>query len=201
MKRIIGVDIDGVLADFNAAFINLVIQETGRDLFPPRPFDIPLWNYPEHYGYDQEEIAKVWGVIEHSPIFWQTLPYYPDTYDSAKYLRQQMELGHDVYFVTSRPGLTAKVQTERWLRRLALSPTVLISSLKGLCAKALRFDAYIDDKWENAVDAARTGTATTLLSRPWNAGYDTASFGIVRTSTVVGFVGAPVAADAASPRS
>ena len=51
----IGFDVDGVLADFNKRFIERVIAITGRDLFPPRPFDIPTWNYPEHYGYTAEE--------------------------------------------------------------------------------------------------------------------------------------------------
>ena len=35
---VIGLDVDGVLADFNTPFIARIIQVTGRDLFPPRPF-------------------------------------------------------------------------------------------------------------------------------------------------------------------
>lgn len=192
MKRIIGVDVDGVLANFNTAFIDLIVNVTKRDLFPPRPFDIPTWDYPEHYGYSLEEMINVWALIKESPMFWATLPMYHETPAAASYLRDLMDNGDDVYFVTNRPGLTAKVQTERWLRRLKLWPTVLISSAKAACARALKFDTYIDDRWENAVSVATTDTQSVLLNRPWNRDCFI-SEGIVRTDTVVGFADSPVA--------
>jgi uncharacterized HAD superfamily protein len=49
------------------------------------------------------------------------------------------------------------------------SVTVLISSEKGLCARALNLDYYIDDKWENCVDVGmESNTKVYLLDRPWN---------------------------------
>ncbi len=47
----IGVDVDWVLANFNDSFIERVIKVTGEDKFPPRPFDITTWDYPQVYGY------------------------------------------------------------------------------------------------------------------------------------------------------
>lgn len=183
MKRILGVDVDGVLADFNSAFIDLIVEVAHRDLFPPRPFDIPVWNYPERYGYGPEEMSAVWASINGSSSFWQTLPTYPETIAAMRYLRSRVQAGDDVYFVTNRSGATAKIQTERWLRRFEFgSPTVLITSAKGLIAKALKFDVYVDDRVENILDVRMWSkdTRAVLFDRPWNQSVE----GFERTRTV-----------------
>ncbi len=167
----LGVDIDGVLADFNTAFIQRVIDINGKDLFPPRPFDIPIWDYPQHYGYTQQETSDAWSSIIRDSKFWQNLPPYADTIESLARLSTTVIAGHDVYFITSRPGVLAKLQTERWLKRhgFLLTPTVLISSMKGKCVSALQLDKYVDDRWENVIDVATTtGAEVYLLDRPWN---------------------------------
>ncbi len=186
----LGIDVDGVLADFNTAFIERIIAITGKDLFPPRPFDIPVWDYPQYYGYTEAEISAVWARIKADSYFWARLPVYPDTHDVLKLLARRYS-GDDIYFITSRPGIYAKQQTETWLRihECYDRPTVLISGAKGLCADALGLDKYIDDHWENCVDVARLGTTQTyLLSRPWNAEYDpvpsTAPGAIIRVSVL-----------------
>jgi uncharacterized HAD superfamily protein len=171
----VGFDIDGVLADFNTPFIALMIRLTGRDTFPTRPFDIPTWLYPQVYGYSDAEVARAFAYIAKDPTFWTTLPGYPETAEILDQIGELVRCGHDVYFITNRPGATAKRQTERWLaaqtngRELPIY-TVLISDDKAACAKALKLDFYIDDKWENATAVGRTaGTASFLLTRPWNA--------------------------------
>jgi 5'(3')-deoxyribonucleotidase len=170
----IGIDVDGVLADFNSSFINRVTSTTGRDLFPPRPFDIPCWDYPEYYGYTREETSQVWETIKSDRFFWQNLPTYPTTLYDLFTLAARFE-GHDddLYFITSRPGIRAKRQTENWLEarwpaRTVAPLTVLISSRKGDCARALNLDVYVDDRIENVVDVVGTGTRTFLYSHPWN---------------------------------
>lgn len=167
----IGFDVDGILADFNAAFIQRVISITGKDLFPPRPFDIPLWDYPQHYGYTEEECSKTWDDITADPNFWRNLPSYPGTREVISVLRDFQVEGHEVYFITSRPGVFAKQQTEDWLRSYGFSfPTVLICSKKGAAAEALKLTHYIDDRFENVIDVLQRNPSTTtyLLNRPWN---------------------------------
>ncbi len=183
----VGIDVDGVLADFNPVYINTVIKVTGRDLFPPRPFEIRTWDYPESYGYTKEEITAVWKAITADRWFWQDLPEYDTTERDILHLAQLMcDKANDFYFITSRPGLEAKRQTEAWLTnrfdRYALAyprftPTVLISSAKGMCASALKLDRYIDDRDVNVCDVKEaTFSYTTLgptcraylLDRSWN---------------------------------
>ncbi len=185
----IGIDVDGVLADFNTAFILRVIKETGKDLFPRRPFDIPTWNYPESYGYTNDEVHAVWTAIKADPQFWLNLPPYADTLQSLSVLSQKSHEGNDLYFVTSRPGINAKSQTEKWLRENGFKdrPTVLISSEKGLCAEALNLDAYIDDRDLNVrdvSDARGQNTKTFLLDRPWNRGFSLEKHFITRIATL-----------------
>lgn len=183
MSRI-GFDCDGVIADFNTAFINRVIAVTGKDLFPPRPFDIPTWDYPEHYGYTAGHMSGVWQSIKEDESFWLRLPAYPEANETLRRLTQQVLIGSDVYFITSRPGAVAKWQTEEWLRRHGFdeTPTVLISSAKGLSAKALKLDVYVDDRWENVVDVTTQvpDCRTCLVDRPWNQDRDHEAAGVAR---------------------
>jgi hypothetical protein len=161
----IGFDLDGLLADFNCAFANTIRKVTGRDLFP-LVLDLPCWDWPQHYGYTPKEVSAVWEHVKKDPNFWESLTYYPNTpMDRIETLNQKWE--HDIYFITSRVGINCKGQTERWLEPFITNPTVLISSKKGLCAQALRLDAYIDDKIENCIDTAPS-CWTFILDRPWN---------------------------------
>jgi 5'(3')-deoxyribonucleotidase len=190
----IGVDIDGILADFNSAYITRVIAWCGRDLFPPRPFEIPCWEYPQFYGYSNEEIKEVWKGIKADPHFWESLPPYNYTIDVLFYLRKCGVRGDDVYFITDRPGIDAKGQTERWLAQLdeyggrgVVHPTVLISAEKGWIARGLKLDVYIDDKLENCekVVAESPDTRVFLYTQGWNKSREVP--GAIRTDRVIGF--------------
>lgn len=170
----IGVDVDGVLADFNRSFIPRVIHTTGRDLFGSGYVPI-TWNYPESLGYTAEEVSLTWKLIKESRTFWAGLWGYPETLDAMTALAARIYAGDDVYFITARPGIDAKKQTERWLLDRfpwysPPTPTVLISSRKDECVQALDLDIYIDDRWENAVDVGQCcpGCESYLLTRPWN---------------------------------
>lgn len=173
----IGIDVDGCLADFNTSFIERCIRITGRDLFPPRPFDIPCWDYLEHYGYQEHEQDAVWRHIKHDLTFWFSLRPYADAPDVISRLRKiEQRLIHEVYFVTARPGVCVKYQTEKWLGKYSggnsWKPTVLISKEKGLCAQALDLELYIDDRLENAVEVAKqTPCRVYLLTQPWNTSF------------------------------
>lgn len=167
----IGIDVDGVLADFNSAYIARCIEVTGVDLFPPRPFDIWTWNYPESYGYTKAQVSAVWESIKQDELFWVSLEPYPGAVEFGWTLQAMSE--EDLYFITSRPGVNAKVQTEAWLMAVLdiEHPTVLISSEKGLCAKALNLTHYVDDRTENlqSVRAESPDTITFRLVQTWNA--------------------------------
>lgn len=188
MSRI-GFDLDGIFADFNLAFVERVVKETGRDLFPPRPFAITTWNYPESYSYTPEEVHLVWERIKADPTFWLKLSPYWDAMTILERVYAIAE-SHDVTFITSRPGVLVEEQTVCWLATHAgqfeWEPTVIVSGEKGRHAKALALDAYIDDRSENVVDVVTQSPATRtfLLDRPWNQDLDTSAICVKRVESV-----------------
>lgn len=111
----VGFDLDGCLCDFSSAFIDRTVAVTGVDNFPPRPFDIPCWDYAEHFGYTPEQIEKVWADIAADSLFWMSLSPLAGEQNTVQRIKS-LTPEHDVYFITARPGRRAKLQSEIWLR-------------------------------------------------------------------------------------
>lgn len=166
---IIGIDVDGILADFNSSFIPLIKQLFNIEL-PPASDTYPnTWYYDIAGGVSKEQSREAWKLIAQSRNFWLDLSPYPET---NKFLRMISNRHDDIYFVTQRPGKTAKFQTETWLKRNGFHghPTVLVSGNKGIICNCLGVNLYIDDKNENCVDVVRDSPNTVCyrVPRPWN---------------------------------
>lgn len=163
---ILGIDIDGVLADFNFQFINFIVTHLGEDRFPEHPFEPPTWDYPQHYGYTDAQMDEVYKEIGRSSFFWELLKPYPNIRPVIDYANH-----YPTYFITSRFGVDVKGQTERWLMEHGvIHPTVLISAHKGYSCKAIHATHYIDDRTENCIDVRRDSPTThcTMIKRAWN---------------------------------
>lgn len=173
---IVGIDIDGILADFQTGFAPVLVKTSGRDLFPYHPYsDPPCWDWPEYLGYSKEEVTGALNDVKSNPKFWEKLEAYPDVDEIMNRLWNMQKAGHEVYFITNRMGITPKHQTDRWLYArtpsILPSPTVLVSAQKGMSAAALELTHYIDDKPSNCTDVIKyrgLKTLTYLLDRPWN---------------------------------
>lgn len=168
----IGFDVDSVLADFQTRYIELHIRLSGKNLFPrdvvaDPSMNVPTWYYPQFFGYTDAEDRAVWDAIRSDSKFWMLLPILPGVQEALRSLNPH---AHDIYFITDRSGIEAKRQTEHWLVRTGYNswPTVLISKEKAAVCKALKLDAYIDDKLENVNAVAETETASYLITRGWN---------------------------------
>lgn len=169
----IGIDVDGVLADFNRAYGNLTIEIADENKFPTgwrEDKNFPTtWSWPEASGYSKEVMHEVWRTIKTSYTFWISLDPLPD-FD--KDLLNALIAAHETYFITARPGWLPKKQTEVWFAMNSVQDaTVLISDKKGYAAAALDLDIYIDDKLENIIDVERTmgtGCHAYLINRPYN---------------------------------
>lgn len=166
----IGFDVDGVLADFNASFVQLVKEQTGVQL-PELSDHYPAeWDYHLSAGVSREQDSQLWKHITESFNFWMRLSPLAEGARIMKALAG-VETAHDVYFITSRPGATAKFQTEAWLLKFFALPTVLIAKDKGPLVKSLKLELFVDDKPENCneVVEATDGKCITLMpDRPYN---------------------------------
>jgi uncharacterized HAD superfamily protein len=165
----IGLDIDGVLADFNTAYMKLLKEVSGRDIIPEGYFP-SVWNYAtEQLKFTQEEDTKVWDVIKSTP-FWMSLPVLAS--EEERGLVHKWDVDHDLYFITTRMGVQVKAQTEAWLmHHFELPcPTVLISAQKGPLAKGLDLDIFVDDRDKNIIEVglASEKTQCYILDYPYN---------------------------------
>lgn len=173
----IGFDIDGVLANFIPAYQALVVKLAGEDRFQPGDdIDPPCWNWPEFRGYSKEVVGEVWKTIMCRSDFWFNLQPIVPNVETLRMLLPTLS-AHDTYYITSRPGLAVKTQTEDWLcgvLRVDQPPTTLIVGhrVKGIVCKALGLDVYIDDNLDNVIDCLRDSpnTRTYLLDRRYNQG-------------------------------
>jgi len=166
----IGCDIDGVLADFTSAFNALVRVEF--DIKLPNP--APTWNWHREGGVTREQESKLWDYIKNS-MWWGTLHALPGALDAIEKLNLRSKGGHDIYFITSRPGKLSKYLTEVWLKYHGMdTPTVLVTSDKGPVAKGLRLDVFVDDKPENITDVLihSPSTRSYLVDHLYNRGWD-----------------------------
>jgi 5'(3')-deoxyribonucleotidase len=164
----IGIDVDGVVADFNDAYADLLTRVTGRAL--PVPYEPKTWDWPAAEGFTRDDNAKAHALAARSQHFWEQLNALPGARDVLRELHYAAKRGHAIYFITNRFGTMPKHQTEVWLNRHGYPfPTVLVAADKGLAASLLSLDWYADDKTENVASCVAVGVYTVRVVQPWNA--------------------------------
>lgn len=179
----LGLDIDGVFAEFCSRYAKFLAEENGKDLMPVGWQDnveiaYPVWNWDSHHGYSNAIQSNVWrNKILSSPTFWATLSPMPTARESIRFLNTLSKNDHKIYFLTHRMGHRAKQQTEEWLYGIGMHyPTVLLSEDKVALVRALKIDTFVDDKLETCNDMARVAEGEGLavkdrvfmVSAPYN---------------------------------
>jgi hypothetical protein len=180
----IGFDMDGVLADFAAAFRahEARVFPTSSSADDPR-FRERRREHTEEPEEEEERQAHtagearrredaVWKAIESTPEFWTTLqPLDPGAVRRihALMLRHRWE----VFFITQRPfteGETVQRQTQRWLVAQGFDwPTVIVlNGARGRAVAALGLDYHVDDRPQNCIDVIADSKAKTILVVPNN---------------------------------
>jgi hypothetical protein len=162
----IALDLDGVLADLAAAFMDVAAR-----LYPAMPVERPPagevhCERERPPGLSAEQIDRVWREIRTTPDFWMLLrpidaSALPRLQDLAA--RRRWE----VVFLTCRPdtpGQTVQCQTQRWLaaQGFALPSVVTVTMSRGQVASALALDVVVDDSLANCMDVRSDSQATPL---------------------------------------
>jgi hypothetical protein len=152
----LGIDVDGVVADFRTAFRSLAEQELGRAA-------------PEGEAeLSRPDVDRLWKTVAERSNWWLDVPpYEPDQigrlYEHARRSRWE------VAFLTSRPasaGDSVQLQTQVWLERLGFYlPAVLTTpaGARGELARSLRLDLVIDDRMVNCLEIIGASNAKALL--------------------------------------
>jgi hypothetical protein len=160
MSLRIGIDVDGVLADFRTAFHDASRTTLGRRIEAlPDPKATP--------ALAQDEVKRVWDFVARTPNWWMTLePYEPN--QIARLYSMARAAGWEVFFLTNRPrsaGDSVQFQTQWWIERHGFyMPSVLtIPGSRGEVANGLRLNIVVDDLLLNCIEVVSASTAKALL--------------------------------------
>lgn len=157
----IGLDLDGVIFNFTDAFARLLTKQTGI-AFPLKDTNFPAtWDWDKAAGVTAEDSKAVWrDICQDNSTFWQDLRPLDGAQETLRQVNRLAKDGHDVYFISTRIGSRAKLQTEKALYELGVDyPTVLISGNKPPVIYGLNLDMFIDDKPETVQEIAALADA------------------------------------------
>jgi len=147
----IGLDIDGVLADFNMAW-HLLHPETN-----PRP---DTWNF------DNKNVKRFKKMISDGTI--------NDFYLNIKPLIKSEDLSFEpCCYITSRPKSNV---SKEWLdlHGFPSKPVICVGALNSKvgAARENNVEIFIDDNYDNFLDLNQAGIFCYLYTAPWNVEYD-----------------------------
>jgi hypothetical protein len=180
----LGIDLDGVLADFETAYRAVEDRLFGpaeRDPDIDDPSSRPeagsetpaegaaLALEPQRGGRHllHRHAERVWEAITATPDFWRTLtPLEDDVLTLLDELAQKHRW--HVFFITQRPptaGETVQRQTQLWLieHGFALPSVISLSGPRGKVADALSLDYLVDDLPKNCIDVIADSKARPIL--------------------------------------
>lgn len=174
-KKVISVDVDGVLSQFEHGWIKLVNKR-----FPEK--NVPADFVPNDWSYSEiltpDEFKQLWPDVIATKYFWENLPAYGDNVRALGIFLREMDHKYNVYYITSRPdtkGGTALEQTRLWLRARRLYPegssiiVVRDPAEKEHMLRGIGAFASIDDYLPTVQRAMKIeGHHAWLLDRPWN---------------------------------
>lgn len=170
----LGVDLDGIVCDYHAAWNHLAWEMFGTIL----PLPPTTWHWDLAAGLTPEQVGQMWDHVRGNPTFWEDLSPLPGVKAALRAFNAWGYAGTvETYFITSRPGKAVKWQSERWLKNQGMSnPTVLIADgpdAKALLCDGLNVSYFIDDSPDNleAVEEALGGVVDVYtIDWPYNVG-------------------------------
>lgn len=149
----LGLDVDGVLADFRAAFHTLAASELGGADVEPE--------------LSKGDIERLWKAVARASNWWLNLGAYEPAQVARLYALSRAHRW-EVFFMTSRPpsaGDSVQLQTQVWLEKCGFYlPSVMTApaGARGELARALRLDLVVDDHLVNCMEIVGASNARVL---------------------------------------
>lgn len=151
-------DLDGVIADFRAAFEREARHHVAGALDPDRA---------DSDTFSNAEMRRIWARIQRTPNWWTTVKAYEPA-EIARLYEIARRRRWEVVFMTKRPvtaGEPVQFQTQHWLEQHGFHypAVVTVPGSRGELANALRLDIVVDDQLYNCVDIVTGSHAKALL--------------------------------------
>jgi 5'(3')-deoxyribonucleotidase len=156
----LGIDLDGVVADFNEGWMRLYNDDFGTDLVPEmvRTWDVFL----DLTHFKSSAAFWKWARNDRGPGLFRNLPLFPGALESLNRLSRN----HSIVIITTKPRW-ANAETFAWIADNNI-PTreVHITGRKW----EVDCDVYLDDGPHNleALVLERPDRTTCRFVRPWN---------------------------------
>ena len=166
MSLRVGIDLDGVVADFRSAF-EQAAAEAGVRFALPRPTSPAGAGPVPAEPLSSRNIKQIWDHVRRVPNWWVRLDAYePD--QIARLYELVRRLKWEVVFMTRRPstlGDPVQYQSQWWLEEQGFfyPAVVTVPGSRGELANALRLDVVVDDQLHNCVDVTSSSAAKALL--------------------------------------
>ena len=161
---IVGLDIDGVVADFLPNFLQFVEQRVGNGPIPAN--SVTDWNFKDHPLLPEQAWSECMQAVSYEPEFWQNLSplIAPKEWQTLDGMSRQGKL----IFLThryERENYDIHEVTCDWLKRHGVSRPVVHftqESKVGL-VKELSVQLFVDDRYENCAEVAERTEAVVLM--------------------------------------
>jgi 5'(3')-deoxyribonucleotidase len=156
----LGIDLDGVVANFNAGWMNRYNDEHGTELVPEM---VKTWDtFVALTHFESNSEFWEWARNDGGPGLFRNLPIFPEALESLKRLSRN----HSIVIITTKPHW-ANAETFAWIAESGV-PTreVHITGHKW----KVDCDVYLDDGQHNleALVDKRPDRTICRFIRPWN---------------------------------
>lgn len=170
---LVGLDIDGVVADFITPFLRLLEERAGGAPIDPATITDP--NFVHHPFLTREIIHETMEQVSYDPVFWGQLAPLPSpaqwrSLDRISRERRLIFLTHrwvrDTYDINR--------VTCDWLRAHGVCDPVVYftQEKKSQLVQELKVRLFVDDRHENCEDVATQTQAVVLMPhRPYNQSF------------------------------
>ena len=160
MKRlVIGIDIDGVIADLGSAMLPLLSEVCARPILYQ---DLSSWDLGKALNIDEETMTHTWEQLFDSDL----LRYAPPIKGAVEGISAISK--HEIWLVTSRP-MSIESLTLSWLHDSKVSYDHIVFNRRGdKLSVGPKFNVFVEDFLDETITIADAGIFTILFDQPWN---------------------------------
>jgi len=161
---ILGLDIDGVVADFLSPFLRLIEKRVGNGPIPHE--SITNFNFKDHPILSEKIVDECMVEVSYDPVFWRRLS--PLLSEEQWQELDKLSRKKRLVFIThryERETYDIHQVTRDWLNRHGIEKPVVYftQESKAKLVDHLGVSLFVDDRHENCQEVAERTRATVIM--------------------------------------